>query len=113
MRNMSQDWVSEAVALYGKRYNMIGFWEPTKKYYEDLATKFEALYARTPEEYKTGVHVLAPGAASLGEDIVIVDGKLTHCVHFHCGSCGGSSIVNRSGKSWCHKCDKYVPAYPW
>ncbi len=109
---MTQSWVSEAIALYDKFYNMIGFWEPTKEAQEALAAKFKDLYARTPEQYKTGVHVLAPGAASLGEDIVIVDGKLMHCVHFHCGACGNSSIVHRSG-TWCHKCNKYVTAYPW
>ena len=106
----TQTWLSDAIKLYTSFYIM-GV-ERTKEQYEKLDARFKELYSRTPEEYKTGVHVIAPGAADLGEDIVLVDGKLTHTIHRYCSSCRGPFLVFRSGEPWCCKCDKQVTMRP-
>lgn len=109
-----EQWVVQAIRLYNITYDMMGAFTPTE--YKNLAKRYDELYALTPEQYKTGFHVLAPGAAYLGEDIMMVDGCLTHPVHLHCPSCRRARLVSRSKvlfsslshRLWCLSCDKMV-----
>ncbi len=107
-----EQWVVEAVRLYSISYNMMDVFSEQEG--ENLRTRFGELYKQTPEQYKAGFHVLATGAAYLGEDIMMVDGRLTHPIHIYCPACRKASIVNRakalfpevSHPLWCLTCDK-------
>lgn len=108
-------WCAEAIRLYGIIYNMTA--EYTSAEYKNIQLRFAELYAVTPTAYKIGFHVIGEGQAYLGEDIMMVDGRLTHQHHCHCPYCNKSYVVSRDkslfpghlSTLWCVKCDRMIP----
>lgn len=64
------------------------------------------LQDRIPEQYKRGMHLLAEGAGSDGEDVYVVDGRLvTATDHIHI-ACNKKAVVPREdGLLYCGYCD--------
>lgn len=117
----SARWIDAAVEFYQMSYS---FREITPEEQDTLKRNSIAVYEAMPDEYKTGVHLLREGAAHCGEDIYIVDGRLTHNVWAHCGNEGcDSPVLGREGapeienstrkgrrrlKCWCPKCNDWT-----
>jgi len=105
-------WVAGVCHYYNQLYDMSGL-EPDVLW---LKAVLPILQEFCPEQYKTGVHLLAKGVCFLGEDLWWVDGKPQHPIHFHHVTCKKHNILWRIadvagaqatiGKStlWCGYC---------
>lgn len=60
-----------------------------------------------PENYKTGVHLIAERSGFMGEHIYIQDGHITTTMHHSHRECEFDHVVNY-GKAYCCKCNKDV-----
>lgn len=105
-------WCAEAIRLYNVIYDMMA--DYTSREYKNIQVRLDELYAVTPEIYKTNFHIIGAGAAYLGENILMVDGRLAHSRHCYCPFCKTSSVITR-GKNifpedtkWCIKCDRLI-----
>ena len=113
-----EQWVAQAIRLYGLTYNFM--FSPTPSEYRRLEKRLAQLKLSTPEQYKTGVHLIGPGAAHLGEDIFVADGVLTHYIHLDCPRCNKAGLIARDKtlfaeaetKRWCTKCNQFVSPWP-
>lgn len=61
-----------------------------------------------PDTFKTGVHLLAYGAAYCGEDVYIADGNVTHSLWRQHRICEQYTVVWRGKGLWCAHCNTYI-----
>lgn len=109
---LREKWEAGAVYFYARWYN---FDEKTSEQRALLGAWQAKLRETCPEKFKTGVHKVGSRAAFMGEDVLMVDGDLTHTLHAVCATCGGYSVVSRKGqdKLWCVDCAAHVEAKDW
>lgn len=111
-----QQWTEQALYLYGLFYNMEVSYTPAER--RMLGERQAELKAQMPEQYKSGIHVLGPRAAYLGENVLVVDGRLDHPFHMDCPSCRTWGLVRRDERLfparppvsliWCVVCNKFT-----
>ena len=105
-RALAQSWRAGALYFYARWYN---FDEHSEEEWALIKGWREQLLKTMPDEYRTGVHLIAEEHAFMGEDIFVVDGDIQHTGHCKCTVCGGFQMVSRGEhpNMWCVPCNGY------
>jgi hypothetical protein len=116
--NASLHWSSTAVYWYQLWYSTMN--EYTREERMHLESLREVLNGTIPTELRDGVHLLAPDAADMGEDIYVVDGDVTHTLHMQHKLCEKYSVLGRNVPNhevrmdrpthglWCAECKAWA-----
>jgi hypothetical protein len=112
-----EEWVQSAVSWYRFHYALC---DRPERERARITKQLNWLTKNAPEGLGLGVHLLAPEAALMGEDIYIVDGAIQHTLHLCCEKCQKFSILRRreqrhanaEWKFWCAYCNQYTKPGP-
>jgi hypothetical protein len=105
---MAESWLEGARYYYSRYYN---FDEKSQEEW-DLVHKWEQrVKDTTPEELRTGCHLILEDAGFMGEDVYILNGDIQHAIHCKHTVCGAYAVLfpSREIGQWCGKCNRAIP----
>lgn len=100
-----EQWISAALALFEKTNH---YYEVSDKEALVVERKQQELEQLRPETLSQGVQLLEFQTGFMGEDIVLVDGRITTTIHAYHKLCKTYRLVSRQDKYWCMQCNCFA-----
>lgn len=106
----TEQWKHIARSWYRVAYTYYDNDEATQAYIDEQR---KWLSENVPDDLREGVFLLSPSSGFMGEDVYVVDGRVTHNTHVPCSVCGTYGHVWRTRKGdpeqkiWCVTCNEW------
>lgn len=102
----AEEWDKFAVNLYSRGH---GFIVGTPEYWKMIDKATQTLLKKAPKERKgAGVHVIGKRKGFMGEDVVYVDGEITHTLHMICPITHKGCVIYRNGRKFSIAANQYL-----